>query len=210
MHHDNQELFSKLSRLQWLMGRFYHHKYRQHGPMGDIHRGQGRILALLHLQPEISQKNLTQILDMRPQSLGELLAKLERSGYIERTPSETDHRVIDIRLTEAGKEISSQVEPQPDTQELFGCLSEEEQSTLSNYLSRIVAALEQKFGDAELEPDFDRHPPFGGRGMGGRPFDMEGGHPHRHGGHPGWDHGRDGHPRRDPSDFVPDSDKEGE
>lgn len=58
----------------------------------------------------------------RSQSLGELLAKLERSGYITRSPSEADRRVIGIHLTDAGKKASSLEEQQPDNNELTSIL----------------------------------------------------------------------------------------
>ena len=51
-------------------------------PYGDSRRGQGRVLAILKMQPEISQKELLYLLDMRPQSLGELLSKLEKTDTL--------------------------------------------------------------------------------------------------------------------------------
>ena len=70
---------------------------------------------MLKLKPEISQKELSDLLDMRPQSLGELLGKLERNGYITRTPSERDQRVLIIRLTDAGKNYQPLNEQKSDT-----------------------------------------------------------------------------------------------
>ena len=98
----NLDLLAKLSRIGELLHRYSHRNHRMHGPAGDPHRGQGRVMALLKMRPEISQKELAYLLDIRPQSLGELLAKLERNGYIERSASEEDRRGMNIRLTEAG------------------------------------------------------------------------------------------------------------
>ncbi|HWP98776.1 MAG TPA: MarR family transcriptional regulator [Syntrophomonadaceae bacterium] len=180
MDNKDLDLSAQFVRLEWLLHRHHLRNYLHHGPMGDPHRGQGRVLALLRLSPEISQKELSNILDMRSQSLGELLAKLERGGYITRTPSETDRRVMDIRLTEAGREASGKNEQQLDPEALFGCLNEEEQAALSDYLGRIISTLEEKFGGSESDPDFRGRPSFGGRGF-GRHFDMEGGRPHFNG-----------------------------
>jgi DNA-binding MarR family transcriptional regulator len=176
MNTNDLDLSEQLVRLAWLLQRYQMQNHRHHGPMGDPHRGQGRVLALLKLKPEISQKELSNILDMRPQSLGELLVKLERSGYITRTPSEADRRGMDIRLTEAGEAASAQNEQQADTEALFGCLNEEEQAALSDYLGRIILTFEQQFGDGESERHFHGHPHFGGRGFGPH-FNMEDGHP---------------------------------
>lgn len=58
---------------------------------------------MLKLKLEITQKELTYLLDMSKQALGELLSKLEKAGYITRKPSEEDRRMIIITLTEKGK-----------------------------------------------------------------------------------------------------------
>ena len=159
-------LFEQLSRIQWLMHRYHQQKHREYGPMGNPHRGQGRILTLLRLQPQISQKDLGYLLDMRPQSLGELLMKLERSGYITRTPSEEDRRILNIRLTEEGEKAAEQAGQKPDFGSMFDCLSAEEQETLSMLLGRVITSLEQQLGDAQEEGEpmwrgpFAQHMPF--------------------------------------------------
>ena len=148
-------LFERFHRMEGLMHRLHQQSRRDHGPMGDPHRGQGRVLALLKLQPEISQKDLLYLLDMKPQSLGELLAKLEHKGFIIRNPSETDRRVMQIRLTEAGAKAA---EKPYDSEDIFQCLSEEEQAVLCGYLDRIIEALEQSLdADDNTRPE-DRPP----------------------------------------------------
>lgn len=169
MSEHQPDLFKQFSRLNWLLHRYHQQNHRDFGPMADPHRGQGRILALLKLKPEISQKELSTILDIRSQSLGELLSKLEKNGYITRTPSEADRRVMEVRLTEAGQKVSAQNEQMLDTEILFERLSEEEQAALSGYLDRIIATLEELFGGGEQEFDYREHPHFEGRGHGGHP-----------------------------------------
>jgi DNA-binding MarR family transcriptional regulator len=167
MEINEQDLLEKFSKLTWLLRRNMIGHLRDHGPMGAPYQGQGRILSLLKLTPEISQKELAHILNIRSQSLGELLAKLEHSGYITRTPSEVDRRGMDIRLTESGKAVSEK-EVEPEQQEsFFDCLNEEEQTTLSDYLERLIKNLEEQ--QAEGGSDNFSRPSFGGRGR-GNPF----------------------------------------
>ena len=188
------DLMLRLTRVEWLLARYHHRHHAHFGPMGNPQKGQGRVLAILKLQPEISQKELTYLLDMRPQSLGELLFKLEKSGYITRTPAESDNRVMNIRLTQAGLEAVEQREQGVDTNKLFACLNEEEQESLSGYLDRIIASLEAQVGNDPAEPGFPpphHRGPFGGGGPGGNPFGpppMPFGHP-PHGCHHGPHHG---------------------
>jgi DNA-binding MarR family transcriptional regulator len=185
LSNDKSELLEQLIRLEWLLRYRHMRTHREHGPMGDPHRGQGRILAVLKLKPEVGQKELSAILDIRSQSLGELLAKLERQGYITRTPSAADHRAMDIRLTEAGKAAADQPDDSPNADSLFGSLTEKEQVTLSDYLGRLIQAWEAElsteapgaggmgfgrrrgFPGLRPFPNGDwRRPPFGARGFG--------------------------------------------
>ena len=68
---NNVDLIMQLTRVEWLLHRYHQQNHRHFGPMGDPRRGQGRVLAILKLQPEISQKDLSYLLDMRAQSLGD-------------------------------------------------------------------------------------------------------------------------------------------
>jgi DNA-binding MarR family transcriptional regulator len=167
---DNQpDLYEQYVRLVWLERRYQLQNLKEFGLMANPHQGQGRVLALLKLKPEISQKELSTILDIRSQSLGELLAKLERSGYITRTPSEADRRVMEIRLTDAGRIAANQSEEQMDDDKIFGCLNEEEQAVLSGYFKRIIDELEKQFGDDDA--DFRARDPRGSYPFNGSGFD---------------------------------------
>ena len=191
---EKQSLYELFGKLQWKLHRYQMMNRTQRGPMADPHRGQGRVLVLLSMREEISQRDLLYLLDMRPQSLGELLTKLEKGGYIERTPSESDKRVMMVRLTDEGRKAASETERQ-DPDGIFDCLNEEEREQLSGYLGRIIGAMDDKVGDEELFGSFHGRGRFG-RGEGGCHGDHRGGGCGRH---PGF--GRDGM-RRD-GRFVP-------
>jgi DNA-binding MarR family transcriptional regulator len=167
----NSELYEKLAQLQWLLHKQHIHSHAGCGPTADTTRGQGRILAVLKMKDGISTKNLAYMLGMQVSSLNELLSKLEKSGHVQRDPSEQDKRVMLVKLTEKGQE-----EEQPETEELsdiFSCLSEDEQETLSDYLTRIIAALRARvsYDDKEtFERMMEMRAHFAetaGRGFGG-------------------------------------------
>lgn len=130
-------IYEKLSTLQWLMKRRQMFSQAESGTFADSTRGQGRILAMLKIQPEIATKDLAYLLGIRQQSLNELLKKLEKNSYVERRPSEKDRRVMVVHLTEKGKEAQ---EPEANYQEFLGCLSPEELQQFGEYLDRIIAA----------------------------------------------------------------------
>jgi DNA-binding MarR family transcriptional regulator len=186
MDDTNRDLLEQIYHLAWFLRRFQMQHLRERGPMGSPYQGQGRILALLKLKPQISQKDLAQILDIRSQSLGELLAKLERQGYITRTPSPADRRVMDISLTEAGRAVAEQENGSGEMGSFFDCLTPEEKTNLGGYLARLLQELEQQLGAGEGPSGFggrqdlrdprtrgpfrrdDREPPFGFGGFGRR------------------------------------------
>jgi len=152
-------LTEEFSKVQKLLAKYQLNRYRKFGPSGDTHRGQGRVLAILKLQPEISQKDLGYLLDMRNQSLGELLGKLEKSGAIVRETSADDHRVMNIKLTESGKKLVEQAgRRQDDLSDIFDCLCEEDRGKLHEILSRLTEALEARLGyDQEPESKSGGH-----------------------------------------------------
>jgi DNA-binding MarR family transcriptional regulator len=152
MNDRNSELMHNIVKLSKLLASHHFHKFRHFGPFANPTRGQGRVLSILKLQPEISQKELGYLLDMRNQSLGELLAKLERSGYITRTASEEDRRTADIKLTPEGLKAASESNPQENgIDPLLDCLNEEEKVNLDDYLQRIISKLEQTMDDEDAE-----------------------------------------------------------
>jgi DNA-binding MarR family transcriptional regulator len=175
----------QLQQLQMLMHRASYHGFMDGGRMRSPHRGQGRVLSILRLKPEISQKELTYLLGMSKQSLAELLAKLEKSGYITREPSEEDKRVVTVKLTEEGKGAAEPADADGEAagaDKTLDCLSDEELALFSGYLSRIIKRYEEQFPGEDFEERRKSLERFMSRyGHGFEWFGEHGGHPHGHG-----------------------------
>ena len=120
-----------------------HRHYHGRGAVNVAHHGQGRILALLAMEEEMTQKKLAYILGIRPQSVGEMLAKLEQNEYVTRQPMQGDRRSLAVRLTAKGQEAAQEQTRGEKADDVFQCLSEEERKNFSEYLSRIIASLPQ-------------------------------------------------------------------
>lgn len=179
MNNDIRETISEqLQQLQMLMHRAAFSHYGMRSP----HRGQGRVLAILRLKPEISQKELTYLLNMSKQAVAELISKLEKSGYITREPSTEDKRVMTVKLTEEGEKAAAEIDDGSRETTALDCLDEDELSAFSGYLERIIKSYEEQFPDDEYKQrrqsmeDFMSHhrghgfdgydPRMGGRGHG--------------------------------------------
>ena len=166
------QMNEQFGKLQHDLRRYYHRQMAKNQGYGP-HRGQGRVLALLKMNPEISQKDLTFVLGMRAQSVGELLQKLEDKELITREASEQDRRVMIIRLTEKGREEAEKISDAPDFgEELFADFSDEEKAEWTRLVEKLNERLKNELGEEDSEEFFG-----GGRGFDGpRP-------PHGHGPH---------------------------
>lgn len=166
------EMNEQFMKLQHDLRRYYHRQMAKNQGFGP-HRGQGRVLALLKMNPEISQKDLTFVLGMRPQSVGELLQKLEDKELITREASEEDRRVMIIRLTDLGKEEAEKLSEAPDLgKELFSDFSDEEKVEWTRLVEKLSETLKSQLGEEDSDEFFG-----GGRGFDGPR------HHHEHGPH---------------------------
>lgn len=140
-------------QLQMLFHRYHLQNARNLGLFNNPHRGQGRVLAILKLKPEISQRELGFLLNVSKQALAELLGKLEKSGYITREAAEEDRRVSNIKLTEAGAAAADEMgDVEPETDKVLDCLNDEELQQLGGYLDRIIQKLRGQFPDDDNDP----------------------------------------------------------
>ena len=124
--------------------------YRKNFGGIDPRQGQGRILSALRRMQSVSQKDLGYILDIRPQSLGDLLQKLEANGYITRHRSPTDKRALIVELTEKGEYFQLQ---RPDYEALFVDLTDAEKKLLMQAFDKISERLTEQI-DIETADDF--------------------------------------------------------
>lgn len=153
----NDKLVMNLRDISHLMRRQYEGK-----------ASQKRILIILHESGTLTQKELTERMGIRPGSASEILSKLEHAGLIARSINEADRRTIDIQLTDTGSKLALDAveQRQKRHQEMFSCLSAEEQQTLLSLLEKIHADWESRF---EGHPHHGAHHGHGGRHPGPHP-----------------------------------------
>ena len=124
--------------------------------MRQIAEGRGsqkRILILLRETAGMTQKELTARLGVQPGSASEVLNKLEQAGLISRTPSKTDHRTTDIRLTPAGEVLAKEAADKRANrhEQMFSVLSGEEKDTLIALLEKVNAHWDRTYRHPEGE-----------------------------------------------------------
>ena len=133
-----------------LMHRYHMMWYGKNFGGLDPRQGQGRILSALRQIHSIQQKELGLTLDIRPQSLGELLQKLESHGYVRRFRSPVDKRALIVELTEKGETFHLQ---KPDYAELFSDLTAKERTGLQKLLEKVINRLEEQIQKETTEEE---------------------------------------------------------
>ncbi len=120
------------------------------GQVGGRPSAQNRILLMLGESDGISQRDMTTLLQLRPQSVSETLSKLEAAGLVERRQSSCDKRVFNIFLTDVGRErVTELIKDRPDFAAMFlAPLNEAEKEQLLDLLGKLTGNFEPD------EPDF--------------------------------------------------------
>lgn len=122
--------------------------------MRNLYEGKGsqkQILIVLHEMEPITQRKLTQRLGIQPGSVSEVLSKLESAGLILRTPSERDHRTMDISLTPQGKTVAQEAAQQRKKRhdEMFSCLTTAEKTHLLELLEKVNQDWAKRYQNVE-------------------------------------------------------------
>ena len=86
-----------ISRIKHLSGRVFARMLKDHDV--EINPAQGRIMFALWQQDEIPIQELAQRTSLGKSTLTSMLDRLENIGYITRTQSKTDRRIILIQRT---------------------------------------------------------------------------------------------------------------
>lgn len=130
--------------------------------------GQKRILMMLAEQGELTQRELTERLGVRPGSASEILAKLENAGLIARTQNEEDRRTVNVSLTEAGSALAAESAEKRSglSEEMFSCLSDGEKETLLSLLEKLRADWAERYpaGRGRHHGHHGHHGPHGPHG----------------------------------------------
>lgn len=122
---------------------------RQHqAPNSDKPRfwGYGRILDVLSKNDGLSQREIAELLSIRPQSASEAIASMVGQGLIEKRANEQDKRSSLIYITQEGRkrQIDLRNERIENARRIFEPLTDSEKETLLKLLNKVADALQEK------------------------------------------------------------------
>lgn len=98
-------------------------------------------LAVLARRPGIRVTEFARELSIHPSTASNLLDKLERAGYVQRSRSADDQRVVELKLTEAGQAVLARA-PQPHSGVLTHALEQMPASLLQRLIEDLQAVTE--------------------------------------------------------------------
>lgn len=112
---------------------------RQHG----MTRAQWAILVWLERQPGISQKELSELLEVEPITVARLIDRLESRGMVERRPDPRDRRIWRLHLLPPARDVLYEMDGHRAdmTRILTTGIDEETLETMTEALLRMKSTL---------------------------------------------------------------------
>ena len=108
-------------------------------PVGLTHPQYLVMLALWENEP-LSVRRLAELLALEPATISPLLKRLEALGYVLRRRSVADERVMEIRLTDRGRELRSYAETIPAAMMQRLGMGADELRALHRAMTAVIAA----------------------------------------------------------------------
>jgi MarR family transcriptional regulator, transcriptional regulator for hemolysin len=108
-------------------------------------RAQWAILIWLERQPGISQKELSEILEVEPITVARLIDRLEARGMVERRPDPRDRRIWRLHLLRPARDVLHEIDEQRAdmTRIVTAGINNESIETMTEALLRMKATLTQ-------------------------------------------------------------------
>lgn len=146
--HKEEMMLAKLDLVMRLLRR---------RPAGKRHQGRGvyRLLTRIRECDEISTRELADRLGMRPSSLNEKLARLEKEGILSRERDPKDQRVFLVKLQPKGITLYEKIQTERKKMDgrIRGILTEEEVEQMTSLAEKLAQGLEKLTEDTSAEDD---------------------------------------------------------
>ncbi|NCB33618.1 MAG: MarR family transcriptional regulator [Erysipelotrichia bacterium] len=141
MQNIDLELLHSMNHAGSLYRRLHHQIAESDGRLeGEDFSGYGRLLHTLIKKGDMTQKQLAEALEIRPQSLTSALKKLEEKGFITRTHNQNDRRMQTVHLCEQGKNTGLLLHSMREktAKIYFSCLNADEKCQLLSLLNKVM------------------------------------------------------------------------
>ncbi|MEV4896604.1 MarR family transcriptional regulator [Nonomuraea sp. NPDC055795] len=117
------------------------HRYRVAAELTELglHVGQEMLLNQLWREDGLSQSELIARLGVEPPTVTKTIQRLERAGFVRRTPDPKRPRLSHVHLTEAGKALRAPVEEiwERNDREVLAQLAPEDRATMVRLVGQL-------------------------------------------------------------------------
>ncbi|MEQ4724276.1 MarR family transcriptional regulator [Nonomuraea sp. B19D2] len=117
---------------------------------------RGEVIWLLHRRGQLTQRELSDVLDCTPRNVTGLVDALESAGFVVRAKHPTDRRAVLVSLTTRGQALAAGwgMDRDDGTTRLFAGTSRAELATFATVLDRVLTALRTTMpeGDSQGGP----------------------------------------------------------
>ncbi|MGH3679193.1 MAG: MarR family winged helix-turn-helix transcriptional regulator [Natronosporangium sp.] len=133
------EVVDRLFELAVVLTDLLNRRLADHG----LTPARGEVIWLLHRHGQLTQRELSEILECTPRNVTGLVDALEGAGFVTRTKHPTDRRAVLVSLTTRGEALSAGWGTDRDegTARLFAGTSSADLATFAKVLDRVLAAL---------------------------------------------------------------------
>lgn len=124
-----------------------------------IHPGQNHLLTFLHRRPGQSQKQIADMLNIKPSTVTIMIKKMEKLNLVKRIPDDIDQRIIRVYLADEGEKICEKlIKVNNEIQEdCFKDFKEDEVREMQKFLDKMQENLEKVKDDKLLQESIERH-----------------------------------------------------
>lgn len=124
-----------------------------------LHPGQVAVMKALDRKEGMSQRELADILHIKPPTVAVSIKRMEKNGFIERKSDEKDQRITRIYLTQYGKKINQEIVEllQKNEEELFQGFEEGEKYLFKRFFKQMIENLRMSMPKDAKEPDVHFH-----------------------------------------------------
>jgi DNA-binding MarR family transcriptional regulator len=137
-------VLDQLFELAGLLGEYMERGLVDRG----LTRARAEVIWRLHQDGPVTQRTLSQALQVTPRNVTGLLDALETGGFVARRPHPSDRRAVLVTLTRHGSAAAAALEADHRrfAAELFGTTSNAELSRLSRSLRQVLDGLREAAG----------------------------------------------------------------
>ena len=134
-----------------LLNNYFYHIFQQrftteksvctNSPLSSLNYNDLKVFELVEMKNELTMGCLSEALGLAMSTLTGITDKLVGRGFLERTRSQSDRRVVVVRLTEKGHQTFALRKSAHESisRNILSALTEKEQKTLLRLLQKVIS-----------------------------------------------------------------------